>query len=110
MTLTTALVLETHNLQGGGADSEQMVAGVERLLVHLGAQTRPLPSLTEVVITHQGLPVDAQERLVKAAGRALEFVLLSAGEDYYQAKNVGFDATRADVVAFGDTDCWPDAD
>ena len=30
------------------------------------------------------------------------------GTGYYEAKNRGFDATTADVVAFGDGDCWPD--
>jgi len=110
MTLSTALVLETHNLQGGGAGSASVVDGVERLLMHLGAQSRALSTLREVVITHPGIGPLEQARLEAAAQRRLTFVLLCSGEDYYQAKNAGFDATTADVVAFGDTDCWPEKD
>ncbi len=35
---------------------------------------------------------------------------MPADADYYSAKNLGFAGTRADVVAFGDSDCWPQAD
>jgi glycosyltransferase involved in cell wall biosynthesis len=73
-------------------------------------QTRPLASLDEVVVVHDGLAPAARERLQEAAGRRLRFVALDDGADYYAAKDAGFAATRADVVAFADADCWPDPD
>jgi hypothetical protein len=107
---TAALVLETNNLQGGDARRRDAVASLERLLVHLGAQTRPLASLAEVVVTHEGFTPAECARLARAArGVAVRFLALPPGTGYYAAKNAGFDATRADVVAFGDSDCWPDA-
>ena len=51
-----------------------------------------------------------RNRLHEAAGRRLRFVALEAGADYYAAKDAGFAATRAEVVAFADADCWPDPD
>ena len=102
-----ALVLETNNLRGGD-DPAAVVSTLARLLRHLRAQTRPLDTLDEVVITHDGLDADAQADLRREAGRAVSFVAIPEGAGYYEAKNRGFDATRADVVAFGDADCWPD--
>lgn len=106
-TLTTALVLETNNLRGGD-DPEAVVRTLARLLRRLCAQTRPLESLDELVVTHDGLDEAARERLVREAGRPIAFVAIPEGAGYYEAKNRGFDATRSDVVAFGDGDCWPD--
>src|SRR5262249_43415212 len=74
----------------------------------LRGQTRPLATLDEVVVTHDGLPPPVQERLAGAAAAALRFVPVPSGCSYYEAKNAGFRATRAAVVAFGDADCWPD--
>lgn len=105
---THALVLETNNLTGGAADVDGTVASLTRLLGRLRAQTRPLASLHQFVITHDGLPADARARLDRVAGVAIRWVELAAGTDYYAAKNVGFDATDADVVAFADADCWPE--
>lgn len=99
---TSALVLETNNLRGG-ADATRPL---ERLLRHLALQTR---AVDELVITHDGLD-DAQQALLdEALGRAARFVELPPGTGYYEAKNLGFQATTAEVVAFGDADCWPDA-
>jgi glycosyl transferase family 2 len=103
--LAAALVIEMNNLRSGPAD--QAVASLERLLHHLQAQTRPLSSLAELVITHDGLPAEALARLERAAGRPVRFVGLQGEDGYYTAKNRGFEATQADVVAFGDADCWP---
>jgi glycosyltransferase involved in cell wall biosynthesis len=100
-----ALVIETNNLRGGGAGAEKVAATLERLMERLRPQ---LPRLAEVVITHDGLPAAAQERLTLAAGRALAFVRLPAGCGYYAAKNLGFEATASSVVAFADADCWPE--
>lgn len=109
MTPSIALVLETNNLKGGGADVATRVASLTKLLAHLRSQTRPLSSLAEVVLTHDGLSDAARESLDLAAGVAIRYVELPPEAGYYAAKNAGFDATKADVVAFGDTDCWPDA-
>ena len=107
---TTALVIETNNLTGSGADHATVERSLARLLEHLRAQTRPLASLDEVIVTHFGLSAAARERLQQTAGRPLSFVRLDDGSDYYAAKDAGFAATRADVVAFADADCWPDRD
>ena len=60
--------------------------------------------------SHAGLAPAAQDRLRDAAAAAvrLRFVTIAADDDYYAAKDAGFAATRADVVAFADADCWPD--
>jgi hypothetical protein len=106
---TTALILETNNLRGS-ADADRIAASIERLLARLGAQTRPLRDLDELVITHDGLDARTQQRLQDIAGASprIRFVLLPLDTGYYEAKNLGFDATTADVVVFGDADCWPD--
>ena len=109
-TTTTALVLETNNLHGGGADAIDVALTLEPLLDRLRAQTRPLASLDEVIVTHAGLPRDSWPRLERAAGRRLTFVELPAGADYYAAKDAGFRATTSDVVVFADADCWPAVD
>lgn len=106
-TSTYALVLETNNLRGGD-DPAAVVATLARLLRRLRAQTRPIAALDELVITHDGLDATAQAALRAEAGRAIAFVELPEDVGYYEAKNRGFDATRADVVAFADGDCWPD--
>lgn len=103
-----ALVLETNNLRGGNADPTQVVTSLERLLVHLRAQTIPLARLHEVVITHDGIAPADQDRLEQAASVPLKFVRIPPQVDYYEAKNFGFEATTSAIVAFGDADCWPD--
>ncbi|MDI3286649.1 glycosyltransferase [Polyangium sp. 15x6] len=104
---TTALVLETNNLRGT-TEKERIVQSLERLLRHLGAQTFPLRELDEIVITHDGLSSREQARLGEATGREVRFLEIGPEVGYYDAKNRGFDATTADVVVFGDADCWPD--
>jgi hypothetical protein len=59
-------------------------------------------------VTHHGWDSAALERLCSAAGVALRFVAVAPETTYYAAKNAGFGATTADVVAFADADCWPD--
>lgn len=112
---TFALVLETNNLTGGGADVARTAASLERLFYRLREQTRPLSSLASFVVTHDGLPAESRAALDRAAGVPVRWVQLAAGVDYYEAKNVGFDAAidpttgrGADVVAFADADCWPE--
>jgi hypothetical protein len=107
---TTALVLETNNLRGGRCDPATIERSLARLLMRLRAQTRPLASLDEVIVVHDGLAAAARARLEATAGRGLTFVRLDAEDDYYAAKDAGFAATRAAVVAFADADCWPDPD
>lgn len=104
---TASLVLETNNLRAG--DSESSVAeGVERLLHRLREQALSIDTLLELVITHDGLSAAVQERLGRAARRPIRFVLLPPDTGYYEAKNLGFDATTSEVVVFGDADCWPE--
>lgn len=106
--MTTALVLETNNLRGGASSADRVASSVERLLLHLAGQTLPLRCLDEIVITHDGLEVRHERLLQEAAGAAIRFVRLPPDTGYYEAKNLGFDATTAEIVAFGDADCWPD--
>lgn len=105
---TTALVIETNNLRGGEATAAVVTASLKRLLTRLTEQTRPVASIDEVVITHDGLDAESQCQLQETVRRPLKFVHLAEGTGYYEAKNVGFDATTADIVVFGDSDCWPD--
>jgi hypothetical protein len=106
----TALVLETNNLRGG--DSARTVASLLRLMDILVIQTVGLASLRQVVITHDGLDEASRGAVGRAAGRPLDFVLIDAGSDYYEAKNIGFAATDAacDYVVFADADCVPACD
>src|SRR5262245_46202923 len=101
-TRTKALIIETTNLRGGGASEERRYASLERLLRHLSPQ---LSSLSEVVIT--GVEPRAEPRLSEAAARPIATL---EETDYYRAKNLGFDATTAELVAFADSDCWPASD
>jgi hypothetical protein len=103
--MKAALVLETNNLRGGGADAGASARSLTRLLDHLAGS---LGQVDEVVVTHDGWSPDQQQALQRAAGRALTFVEIAPETDYYEAKNRGFDATTAPLVAFGDADCWPD--
>lgn len=107
---TVALILETNNLRGGPSDpgAERAVRSLERLLRHLAAQTLAPRDLHEIVITHDGLDAAACKRLEAVLGVPIRFILIPPGTGYYEAKNLGFDATEAGVVAFGDADCWPD--
>ena len=104
---TAALILETNNLRGT-TEKERIVQSLERLLRHLGAQTFPLRDLHEIVVTHDGLSPAEQARLGEATGCTLRFLEIGPEVGYYDAKNRGFDATTADIVVFGDADCWPD--
>jgi hypothetical protein len=103
---TVALVLETNNLRSSN-DRARVCASLARLLTHLSGQTRPLAELAELVVTHDGFDAAERAALERAAGVPITFVELPPDTGYYQAKNLGFDATSADVVAFGDADCWP---
>ena len=104
----TALVLETNNLRGG--DSAKVVASLLRLMDILVIQTVPLGSLCQLVITHDGLDDTSLTAVSQAAGRAIDFVHIDAGTNYYEAKNLGFAATdgrSCDYVVFADADCIP---
>lgn len=106
----TALVLETNNLRGG--DSGKAVASLLRLMSILAAQTQPLASLRQLVITHDGLSESSRAAVEQAAGRPIDFVGIGEGTDYYAAKNLGFAATGTDCeyVIFADADCIPAPD
>lgn len=107
---TTALVLETNNLAGGRAGAEQIATTLTRLLRHLRSQTRPLASLNELIVTHEGLRPEHRRALEEDAGREIQFVELPKSTGYYEAKNLGFEATSSDLIVFGDSDCWPASD
>ena len=64
--------------------------------------------MKELVVTHDGLSVDERTQIEQAAGRTLTFVEIGPEVGYYAAKNRGFLATTAEIVAFGDADCWPE--
>ena len=100
-----ALVIETNNLRGGDADAETTAASLARLLAHLRGS---LDRVDELVVTHDGLPAPLLDAVQSAAGRPVDAVELPAGCGYYEAKNLGFDATGADIVVFADSDCWPE--
>jgi hypothetical protein len=102
---TVSLVLETNNLHGGDGKVE---GSLSELLVHLRGQKLPLSSLAELVVTHERLTPDDEVALERAAGRAISFVRVPRGTGYYAAKNRGFEKTTAEIVVFGDGDCWPD--
>ena len=101
-----ALVLETNNLRRG-ADSDAAIT-LEKLLAHLAAQSFEFGSLEEVVVTHDGVSEPTRRRVEAKAGRALHWVEIPDTVSYYEAKNRGFDATKAATVVFADADCWPD--
>lgn len=107
---TYSLVVETNNLHGEGAGPSAVRDGLLRLLTHLRTQTWPLARLRELVITHDGLSADEAIEIERAAGRSISFVEVGPAVGYYAAKNRGFNATSADVVAFADADCWPNDD
>ncbi len=104
---TSALVLESDNLLAIDPRTDAVVAGLAELLSCLAAGVLPLAQLDEVVLVHEGLQLRDQATLSRAAGRPLCFVEAPRGSGYYAAKNAGFAATTADVVAFGDADCRP---
>lgn len=105
---TFALVLETNNLRGGdGDDAERVTRSLARLFRRLRRQSLSPSGLAEVVLTHDGLSAAAQQELRETLGAPVRFVEVPHECGYYEAKNRGFDATTAEVVAFADTDCLP---
>lgn len=109
---STAFVLETNNLRGGG-DTRQAIASLKRLIVRLAQQTVPPSSFAQWIITHDGLSGDERDEIARLAGRPVEFVEIGPRTGYYDAKNLGFervDPARCTYVAFGDADCVPDGD
>lgn len=103
---SVALVLETHNLRSA-EEAGEVADELCELFGLLRRQTHPLDRVDEVVVTHDGLPEAARERIRRAAGRGIRWVEIEASTGYYGAKNAGFDATTADVVVFADSDCRP---
>src|SRR5688572_17914440 len=101
----SALVIETNNLHGGKG---HVVRSLARLLTHL-RESQPLSSIAELVVTHEGTVSEAHvQELEAAAARSIAFVEIPSGAGYYDAKELGFDATSAEIVVFADGDCWPD--
>lgn len=111
--MRTSLVIETWNTKG---DVQTLARQLDRLAPQLAALE------AELVITHAGLSRGTREtlelRLIMAGGlrghvhrhhsrRSITWVDVGQGAGYYDHKNVGFDATTSDVVAFIDGDCEP---
>lgn len=110
--LKTAIVIETNNLRGGD-DIELVSRSLNRLVEHLKSQTIGLHQLAQVVITHDGLPMETCQSIEKLAGYNIDFVKIESSTGYYEAKNTGFDATdkeQCDYIVFADSDCIPDND
>ncbi len=108
----TAIVIETNNLRGGD-NIELVTHSLNRLIEHLKSQTISLHQLTQVVITHDGLPMETCQSIEQLAGYNIDFVSIENTVGYYEAKNTGFDATdkeECDYVVFADSDCIPDND
>jgi hypothetical protein len=100
--MTTALILETHNLEGGDADVTRMRTSLQRLFARLSEQTR---TPDELVITHRDI---GAADIADIAPSEAKLVALPERASYYDAKNAGFAASSANVVVFADSDCWPD--
>ncbi|VAW77426.1 Glucosyl-3-phosphoglycerate synthase [hydrothermal vent metagenome] len=106
----TAITIETNNLRGGD-DVELVTRSLNRLIEHLQSQTIGLHQLAQVVITHDGLPKETCQSIEQLAGYKIDFVQIEDSTGYYEAKNIGFDATNkdnCDYVVFADSDCIPD--
>ncbi len=101
---TTALVLETHNIQRGGEAGA--LTALSNLLTHLKRQLET--SVDEICVTHFGLSDAAQRQVEQMLGASVRWLCVDEITSYYEAKNAGFQATKADVVVFADSDCWPD--
>ncbi len=102
-----SLVVETWNLGSCLRDPARVETELAALLARLGEQSLPLSALSELVVVHDGLGEAARCRLQEVANRAIVWVLVPFGTHYYEQKNLGFDATTAEVVAFTDGDCAP---
>lgn len=105
--MRSALILETHNLKHG-LEQEDAVRSLARLLAHLQKHTPRLAALHELIVTCTEVDDAVRLELEDAAGRAITFVQTLAGDDYYDAKNRGFEASESELVVFADSDCWPD--
>jgi hypothetical protein len=108
-----ALVLETNNLRGGADAEAKAGTSLQRLVALLAKQKLPLAALAQVVVTHDGLSPATCEAVSRLAGRPVDFVRIDTATGYYDAKNVGFEATdarRCTHVVFADADCLPDDD
>ncbi|MBL9024856.1 MAG: glycosyltransferase [Myxococcales bacterium] len=100
--MRVSIVIETFNLLGGDVES-----GLRALAARLRAQTSPLASEADLVVTHVGLGRASRARLDDAFGRPARWVELPETADYYEHKNQGSAAAEGDVVAFTDGDCAP---
>lgn len=106
----TALVLETNNIRS--TDLDLVANSLKRVLVLLNQQTVPLTQLAQLVVTHDGLPLQVCKQIESEVGCPITFVTISDTTGYYEAKNLGFDHTdpqSSDYVLFADADCTPDA-
>lgn len=109
LTLTdVSLILETNNLRGDTADSLAVFNSLQALLKQLNQQDIAVSKLGEFIITHDGIPEASQQKLTRLISSPIKFVLIPADCGYYQAKNLGFQASSKSIVVFADADCTPD--
>lgn len=102
-----SLVLETNNLRGDTPESKAVFNSLVAIMKVLNQQSTALNTLGELIITHDGIPEDSQDTLIKIAECPINFVEIAPDCGYYEAKNIGFNASKGDIVVFADTDCIP---
>jgi hypothetical protein len=93
-----SVVIETWNTAG---DVETLARQLDRLAPQLAAHD------AELIVTHVGMSRGTRATLELRVGRSVTWVELLRRAGYYDHKNIAFDATTGDVVAFIDGDCEP---
>ncbi|PJZ57275.1 glycosyltransferase [Leptospira barantonii] len=103
-----ALILETNNLRGGSEDREKILHGLTRLFLHYKNQTLDIKTLKEIIVTHDGISETEKAKVIRTTElKNLKFLQISPLDNYYQAKELGFQASTAAIVVFADSDCVP---
>ena len=92
-----SVVIETWNL------GDAFLEPLSQLLSALAPQI--VAADAEVIVTCSSPP--AHTPLEAALGRPITWLELPRDTGYYEHKNLGFDATTGDIVAFIDGDCAP---
>lgn len=103
-----ALILETNNLRGGPNDREKILAELTNLILHYKNQSLDVKTLKEIIVTHDGISEEEKAEVIRATElKNLKFLQISPCDNYYQAKELGFQESTADIVVFADSDCVP---
>lgn len=103
-----ALILETNNLRGGHGDRETILTSLIRLLNSYKSQTLSVTTLKEIIVTHDSFSEEEQAEIIRKTNlKNLRFVLFSPFHNYYEAKELGFKTSSANIIVFADSDCMP---